>query len=115
MMAKTQYEQALREHQTYILLQRSLIALVQKSIDNKYTNAIRNRITGQLPADIRLIKNHLFDNYGKISEAELQTKYDAATKMQYDIIEPIDDIFNAVEDLCEIAEFARSPYTPAKK
>ena len=53
--------------------------------------------------------------YGKIIEAELQTKYDATTKMQYDINEPIDDIFNAVEDLCEITEFAKSPYTPRQK
>ena len=42
MIAKTQYETALREHQTYVLLQRSLIALVQEAIDSKYTNAIRN-------------------------------------------------------------------------
>ena len=46
MMAKTQYETALREHQTYILLQRALIALVQDAVENKYTNTIRNCITG---------------------------------------------------------------------
>ena len=56
MMAKAQYETALREHQSYVLLQRSLIALVQDTVENKLTNVIRNRITGQLPADIRIIK-----------------------------------------------------------
>ena len=69
MLAKTQYETVLREHQTYILLQRSLISLVQNAIANKYTNAICNRITGQLPADIRLITNHLFNTYGEINES----------------------------------------------
>ena len=111
MMAKTVYETALREHQTYILLQRSLIALVQDAVENKYTNAIRNRITGQLPADIRLIKNHQFDTYGKINESELQEKYDETTKLAYNISYPIDDIFNAVKDLCEISEFVNNPYS----
>ena len=115
MIAKTQYETALREHQTYVLLQQSLIALVQDAIDIKYTNAIRNRITGQLPGDIRLIKTHLFTTYGKINEQELQTKYDDTTKMSYSVSDPIDDIFNAVEDLCEIAEFADTPYSPRQQ
>ena len=75
-MTKTQYEAALREHQTYILMQISLIALVQQAVQSKYTNAVRNRITGKLPADIRLLKTHMFDTYGRINENELQTKYD---------------------------------------
>ena len=115
MMAKTLYETALREHQTYVLLQRSLVALVQEAVDNKYTNAIRNRITGQLPSDIQIIKDHLFDTYGKINEAELQQKYDETTKLNFDISDPIDNIFNAVEDLCEIAEFAKTPYSARQK
>ena len=47
---KTQYETSLCEHKKYILMQRSLIALAQQAVEYKYTNAIRNRITGQLPA-----------------------------------------------------------------
>ena len=60
-MAKTQYEAALRKHQTYILMQRLLIALVQNAIQSNYTNAVRNYITGQLPADIHLLKIHMLD------------------------------------------------------
>ena len=32
--------------------------------------------------------------------------------MSYSASAPIDDIFNAVEDLCEIAELAETPYSP---
>jgi len=81
---------------------RLLIALVQDAVENKFANAIRNRITGQLPADIRIIKNHLFDKCGKIHESELQIKYNETIKLIYNISDPIDDIFNAVGDLCEI-------------
>ena len=108
MIAKTQYETTLRKHQTYVLLQRSLIALVQDAIEYKYTNATRNHITGQFPGDIRLVKNYLFDTYGKINEQELQTKYDDTTKLHHNVSYPIDDIFNTVEDLGEIAQGKRS-------
>ena len=64
-----------------------------------------------LPGYIRLVTNHLFFTYGKIDGQELQTKYDETTDMSYSVSEPIDDISNAVEDLCGIAEFAESPYS----
>ena len=64
-MAKTQYEAALSEHQTYILIQRSLIALLQQAVQSRYTNAVQNSITGQLPADIWHLITHLFDIYGR--------------------------------------------------
>ena len=81
----------------------SLIALVQQPVESKYTNAVRNRITGKLPVDIRLLKTHMFDTYGKINENDLQNKNDETTKLAYNVSNPIDDIFNSVEDLCEIA------------
>ena len=69
---------------------------MQEAIKSKYTNAVRNRITGQLPADIRLLKNYLFDTNGKINEHELQEKYNETTKFTYNLSAPIDDAFNAV-------------------
>ena len=74
----------------------SLIALVQEAIENIYTNTIRNWIIRQLPADIRIIKNHLFSMYRKINESGLQKRYDETTKLSYNISDPIDDIYNAV-------------------
>ena len=59
--------------------------------------------------------NHLFNTYGKISETELQEKYDETIKLTYQISEPIDVIFDAVEDLCEIADIAGTAYTPEQK
>ena len=103
-MAEMQYKADLHEHQTYVLMQRSLIALVQNAVESKYINAVRNLITGQLPVDIRLLKIHLFDTHGRKNKNELQTKYDTTTKLAYNVSDPIDDIFNSVEDLCEIAQ-----------
>ena len=72
---------------------------------------MQSRITGQFPADIWLLKTHLFDTYGRINENELKTKYDKTTKLTYNVSEPIDDIFNSVKDLCGIAELENCPYS----
>ena len=53
----------------------------------------------------------MFDTYGIINENELQKIYDETTKLAYNVSERIDDIFNSVEYLCEIAELANFPYS----
>ena len=83
--------------------------LIQKCIYAKNTNTVRNRITGQLLANIRLIMTHLFITYSKIKEQKLQEKYDETLKITYNGSEPINDIFNAVKDLYKVAVLARSP------
>ena len=45
----------------------------------------------------------------------MQLKYDTTTKLTYNISYPVDDIFNAVKDLCEIAEFAQTLYPVRQK
>ena len=70
-------------------MQRSLIALVRQEVQYKYMNTVRNRITGQLPAYIRLLKTHMFDTYGRINENELQTKYDKTEKLRYNVSDRI--------------------------
>ena len=55
--------------------------------------------------------NHLCKTYGKIKEHELKEKYDETLKITYTVSEPFEVIFNAVEDLCEVAESTMSPYT----
>ena len=56
-------------------MQRALIQQVVLAIEAKYLSALRNRITGQLPPDIREIYLYLFRIYGKIKpEFLLQRK-----------------------------------------
>ena len=41
-IAREHYDTALREYQMYILMQRSLISLVQEAVESKYTYTVRN-------------------------------------------------------------------------
>ena len=91
-VTKTQNDVALRKHKMYVLLQRALISLVQEATEPKCTNAVRNQITGKLPPDIHMVKNHMFDTYSKINKNELQTKYNEITRITYNVSNAIDEI-----------------------
>jgi len=81
-------------------------------MDAKYLSALRKRITGQVPSDIRTLILHLFRIYGKITPQQLRTRYENVEKMEYSIDESIAIIFDAVEDLVETGELAGKPYSP---
>ena len=62
-----------------------------------------NQVTGQVPADIHLSMMLLFQIYDKFSANRLREKYDDVATMPYNIDEPIDVMFYAVDNLREIS------------
>ena len=110
-LAKTMHEESTQTFQTYQLVQRALVQQVLEAIETKYLSSIRNRVTGQVPAEIRALVLHLFRIYGKITPQQLRGKREAVEQMDYKIDEPIAIIFDAIEDLVEISELPGSPYT----
>ena len=88
------------------MLAYSLSYIVLRVTESKYMTCLRNRVTGQVPADTRTLILSLFAIYGKISPTKLREKYDLVTTMVHEIVEPIGTIFNALDHLREIAELA---------
>lgn len=54
---------------------------------------------------------HLFATYGKLSPQQVKTKDAELTNMTFDLSQPIDIVFNAIEDLSALAIHAHSPMT----
>ena len=89
-----------------------LIAQVVESIDPIYLRALLNRTTGQYSTDIRAVLLHLFTTHGKITPQQVKAKEMSTFNMHYDISQPVDTVFNTIDDLADLAEHARSPMTP---
>jgi hypothetical protein len=101
--------------QTFELCQateKALIAQVVESIDPIYLRALLNRTTGQYSSSIRDLLSHLFNTYGKITPQQVKAKEMELYNMHYDISQPVDTVFNAIDDLSELADHAGSPMTP---
>jgi hypothetical protein len=92
--------------------EKALIAQVVASIDPIYLRALLNRTTGQYSNDIRTVFEHLFTTYGKITPQQVKAKEAAILGMHYDISQPVDIVFNAIDDLSDLAEHALSPLSP---
>ena len=55
---------------------------------------------------------HLFATYGKITPQQVKNKEMELYNFPFDISQPVDVLFNAIEDLADLADHANSPMTP---
>ena len=91
---------------------KALIAQIVDAIDSIYLRALLNRVTGQYSTDIRAVLLHLFATHGKITPQQVKAKEMSTINMHYDISLPVDTVFNAIDDLADLAEHALSPMSP---
>ena len=59
--------------------------------------------------------DHLWVTYGSVTHQQVQDHTAALHRMPHDVSEPVDKIFNAIEDLADLAEHAKVPMTEAQK
>ena len=83
--------------------EKALIAQIVDSIDSIYLRALLNRVTGQYSTDIRAVLMHLFATHGKITPQQVKAKEMSTFNMHYDISLPVDTVFNAIDDLADLA------------
>jgi hypothetical protein len=86
-----------------------LIAQIAETIDPVYLQALLNRATGQYSYSIRALLLHLSTTYGRITPQQVKAKEMELLNMHYDISQPVDNVFNNIDDLSDLAETANSP------
>ena len=91
--------------------EKALIAQIVDALDPIYLRALLNRATGQYASSIRAVLLHLFATYGKITPQQVKAKEMAIYNTHYSIVLPVDTVFNAIDDLVDLAEHGNSPLT----
>jgi hypothetical protein len=109
--AKDVWHELKRTFETCQATEKALIAQIVASIDPIYLRAMLNRATGQYSTSIRALLLHLFTTYGKITPQQVKAKEMELYNMHYDISQPVDTVFSAIDDLSELADHANSPMT----
>ena len=108
---KAEHATALWEYHEYYNLTHKFIAMLQQAIEPAYLRAITSRVAGTITLTFLEAIQRLKQAYGNVSEEqlaelELETKHFA-----FDPTLPIDNVYNAIEDLVEYADLAEVPYT----
>ena len=91
-----------------LLLKRTFIQQIIEAIDTKYIAALCNLINGKIMPLVLNILDFLHNNYGCITPQQLDDKKTTIKSMIYDTAQPIDTIFNAINDLVECARAAKA-------
>jgi hypothetical protein len=106
---RERHKEELRVFREVTGVDKALKQQITKAIHPDYLLAIRNRQTNSLSGTIAQVLGYLFTTYGHISISSLETKEDELRAFSYHPGQPVDVVFNAVDDLVEFADLAGQP------
>ena len=98
----------------YRATEKALIAQIVDSVDPIYLRAIHNRTTGQYAATVRDVLAHLHNTYGTVTSHQVWAKENAIRHMEFDLTMPVDSLFDAIDDLADLAIHAHLAWSPAQ-
>ena len=111
---RQQYQERMRIFREVTGVDKALKQQIAQAIQPVYLLAIRDRTTNSLSGTVSQILDYLFTTYGNVSVTALADKESAVRSITYHQGQPIDFIFNEVEDLVEYSELANQPLSQAQ-
>lgn len=89
--------------------EKALIVQVVDTVDATYLAALCNANMSRYGNSIEDLMKHLFQTYGKITPQQVKSWEMEIYNLLFDFSLPVDSIFNAIEDLLELADHANNP------
>ena len=100
----------LRTYQESTRTDQALKQLILDAFDDKYLRGLRNRHTAYSAHTALQLIQHLYTNYGVITQLDLNEN-ENRMKAPYDPAQPIEILFDQIETAMEYADSAGAPYT----
>jgi hypothetical protein len=92
-------------------VEKALIQQIVQAVAAPYLIALRERSSNSLQGTVTQILDHLQAVYGRVSPQMLEDREHELRTMPYNTTDPIDVVFNAVEDYVDFAELGQQPLT----
>jgi hypothetical protein len=103
------HKEQLRLWNEYLTVDRALKQQLTGAIEPKFIASLRNRLTGYSTLTTRNIMEHLLHTYGRILPSEI-VRNDTNFRKEYDANEPIEILYEQIEDAMQLAADADAPY-----
>jgi hypothetical protein len=100
---KEAHQEAIRIFREVQGVEKALVQQIVQAVNATYLSSIRDRTSNSLRGTVYDIIAHLQTVYGRVSPQMLNTHDTALRNMVYNTQEPIDVVFNAVEDFVDYA------------
>jgi hypothetical protein len=105
------FDAATKLFKNYDLDDKALKQLLLGAVDDMFVRSLQTKYIGYLNVTTRQILDHLYNQYARISAADLQEN-DVALKTAYDPNLPIETLFDQVENAVDFAAAGNTPYSP---
>ena len=92
-------------------VEKALKKQLAEAMPELYLKRFRNRQTNTLTASIPDILEYLFQNYGDISDTDLSEAEKSLKEKMFDITQPMIVLYNAIQDLQDLAIAANNAYS----
>ena len=109
--AKQAHDEATRLFNEVNLIEKILIRMLQEAIEEKYFESQLDTETGLPIGSIVEIFENLFEMYGNVTEMKLEECRTTTLAHQYQIAEPIESIFSAINLYSNMSDAAKMPAT----
>ena len=108
------HQEALRLFNECDNIERTLKQQIVNAIDKVYLRAIINITTQSIQLHVHEIFEYLYRTYGNVTPQKLYAKESEVKSMVYNLQDPIDNIFNEIESLTDLAIRAAVPMSQAQ-
>ena len=105
-----EHEAQLQLWKLYTQVQQALKQQLIAAFDDIYLSGLRNRHTGFAGITLLRMLQYMYETYGDITPTELEDN-DERMRTAYDATEPIETLYNQIENAVDIAEAGKQPYT----
>jgi tetrahydrodipicolinate N-succinyltransferase len=106
---REEHQEAIRIFREVQGVEKALIQQIVQAIEAPFLSALRVRATNALGGTVYDILAYLQDVYGRVSPQMVDTREEEVRNLAYNPQQPVDFVFNAVEDFAEFAELGGQP------
>ena len=111
---RAQYNESLRLFRETNAVEEALITQLSNALPAHYLKRYRNTISNKIQTPIHKILSDLFTAHGAITDHELITRESTLRARIFEISQPLVELYNAVEELQEVATASQNPYTDSQ-
>ena len=108
---KEEYNEELRRFRECQGVEQAFLQQLITAIEPQYLLALRNCQTNSITVPLNKVLNYLTTTFGRVTPQMLDEWMTAVSQMGYNPHQPINLVFNAVDNLCDYADLAFIPFT----
>ena len=101
----------INKHNETVEVEKLLRKQLQNAIDSQYLAEFKNQYTETINQSLSQVLETLYRKYGKVKRNDVKALEKEVENMDYNLSQPLENIWSAIKELQQLATAAKCPYT----